>query len=260
MISFDLDMTLLDHRTDRIPDSALAAIEKLRQKHRIILATGRDMDNYYSIAYRDLIRPDAIVHMNGAKITVGGRLVFEHLFEQDLVRRLLAFCEENGYGIGATIGDDDFYIHPEIIAAGDIRFWGSCGRRFQDPYRLLSMPVRALAFVGSPEQAAHVEQAFPELRLPLFASGHGADVVRRGISKAEGLRRLAVLFGENPDLSATVAFGDSLNDLEIIREAGTGVAMGNAVDELKAAADFVTSSIEDDGIYRACLALGLIEA
>ena len=48
MISFDLDMTLLDHRTDQITPSALEAIEKLRPKHKIVLATGRDMDNYYS--------------------------------------------------------------------------------------------------------------------------------------------------------------------------------------------------------------------
>ena len=53
MISFDLDMTLLDHRTDQITPSALEAIEKLRPKHRIVLATGRDMDNYYSTSYRD---------------------------------------------------------------------------------------------------------------------------------------------------------------------------------------------------------------
>ena len=47
MISFDLDMTLLDHRTDQITPSALEAIEKLRPKYKIVLATGRDMDNYY---------------------------------------------------------------------------------------------------------------------------------------------------------------------------------------------------------------------
>ena len=46
MISFDLDMTLLDHRTDQITPSALEAIEKLRPKYKIVLATGRDMDNY----------------------------------------------------------------------------------------------------------------------------------------------------------------------------------------------------------------------
>ena len=258
MISFDLDMTLLDHKTDRIPDSAMKAIEKLRKKHRIVLATGRDMDNYYSIAYRELIRPDAIVHMNGTKITVGTKLLYEHLFAPDLLKNLMEFCDRKGYGIGATIGDDDYYIHPEVIAANDIRFWGSCGRQFRDPWQLLQMPVRSLAFVGNQEQVRHVEETFPDLKLPMFASGHGADVLEKGNSKADGLRRLAAYFGEKEDLSDSVAFGDSMNDIEVIREAGTGVAMGNAVDELKAAADYVTSSIDEDGIYRACHHLGLI--
>lgn len=259
MISFDLDMTLLDHQTDRIPDSALKAIEAVRRHHRIILATGRDMDNYYSIRYRDLIRPDAIVHMNGTKITVGNRLLYEHLFKPQLVKQLLLFCQEKGYGIGVTVGDDDYYIHPEVIEANDIRFWGTCGRRFQDPWRMVSMPIRTLAFVGNREQVLDVERAFPTLRLPMFASGHGADVVEKGFSKADGLRRLARYFGEAEDLSDTIAFGDSMNDLEIIQEAGVGVAMGNAVEELKKAADYVTSPIDEDGIYRACLHLGLLK-
>ena len=259
MISFDLDMTLLDHKTNRIPDSAMYAIEQLKKKHRIILATGRDMDNYYSSSYRNLIQPDAIVHMNGTKITVGSKLLFEHVFSPDLLKELLEFCEAEGYGIGVTDGDDDYYIHPEVIAANDIRFWGFCGRQFQDPWQLLHMTVRSLAFVGNKEQVRHLEEHFPTLKLPMFASGHGADVVEKGFSKADGLRRLAVYFGEKEDLSDTVAFGDSMNDLEIIREAGIGVAMGNAVDELKAAADYVTAAIDDDGIYRACIHLGLIE-
>ena len=260
MISFDLDMTLLDHKTDRIPDSAFYAIEQLRKKHRIVLATGRDMDNYYSVRYRDLIRPDAIVHMNGTKITVGKKLLFEHVFAPELLHKLLEFCEREGYGIGVTVGDDDYYIHPEVIAANDIRFWGSCGRQLNDPWQLLHMTVRSLAFVGNRDQVRHIEETFPTLKLPMFASGHGADVVEKGISKADGLRRLAAYFGEKEDLSDTVAFGDSMNDLEIIREAGIGVAMGNAVEELKKAADYVTSAIDEDGVYRACVHLGLLEA
>lgn len=257
MISFDLDMTLLDHKTNRIPDSAMAAIEKLRKKHRIVLATGRDMDNYYSVAYRDLIQPDAIVHTNGTKITIGKTLLYEHIFSPTLLEELLQFCEKQGYGIGVTIGDEDFYIHPEVIAANDRRFWGSCGRQFKDPWQLLQMNVRSLAFVGTKEQVRHIEAQFPSLKLPLFASGHGADVVEKGNSKADGLRRLAAYWGEKEDLSDSVAFGDSMNDLEVVQEAGIGVAMGNAVEELKLVADYITSPIDEDGIYRACVHLGL---
>ena len=151
-----------------------------------------------------------------------------------------------------TVGDEDYYIHPEIIAANYIRFWGSCGRQFQDPWKMLTMPVRTLAFVGSREQVKEMEREFPTLKLPMFASGHGADVVEKGNSKADGLRRLAVYFGEKEDLSDTVAFGDSMNDIEVVQEAGIGVAMGNAVDALKKVADYVTAPIGEDGIYKAC--------
>lgn len=258
MISFDLDMTLLDHRTGEITPSALKAIGRLREKHKIVIATGRDMDNYYSAVYRDIIAPDAVVHMNGTKITVGGQTLYEHVFDQELLKRLLKFCDEAGFGIGMTEGDSDYYIHPEVIEASDIEFFGSCGRKFRDPWDMLKRNVKTLAFIGEEQQVRCVEQAFPELKMPLFAGRRGADVMEAGHSKADGLRRLARHFGEREDLSDVIAFGDSWNDLEIIKEAGIGVAMGNAVDELKAAADYVTAPIEQDGVYRACVHFGLI--
>ena len=258
MISFDLDMTLLDHASGRIPESALKAIEQLRKKHRIILATGRDMDNYFSVPYRDIVSPDAIIHMNGTKITVGGTMIYEHRFDLTLLEQLLSFCEQEGYGIGMTCGDEDYYIHPEIIEAKDKRSWGSCGRRFQDPWKMLEMPIRTLAFIGTEEEVRRVTARFPQLKMPLFANRQGADVMESGCSKADGLRRLARWFGEKEDLSDTVAFGDSMNDLEVLKEAGTGVAMGNAAAQLKEIADYVAPSVSEDGIYRACLHLGLI--
>lgn len=257
MISFDLDMTLLDHRTGEIPESALEAIEKLRSQHKIVLATGRDMDNYFSIPFLEIVKPDAVIHMNGTKITVGNKLLYERLFDPELLEKVLLFCEKEGYGIGMTQGNEDYYIHPEIIRASDEKFWGSCHRRFCDPWDMLKKKIRTLAFIGNEEQVLRVKREFPMLKMPLFAGRQGADVMEDGISKANGLRHLARYFGEKEDLSDTVAFGDSMNDLELIKEAG-GVAMGNAVEELKEAADYVTSAIDEDGVYRACIHLKLI--
>ena len=60
------------------------------------------------------------------------------------------------------------------------------------------------------------------------------------------------------DISETMAFGDGGNDLSIIRRAGIGVAMGNAGPDVKAAADYVTTSVDDDGILNALVRLGVI--
>lgn len=259
MISFDLDMTLLDHKTGRITPSALDAIERLKAHHKIILATGRDMDNYYSRMYLDIVSPDAVVHMNGTKVTAGDQLLYEHLFDKDLLERLLTYCEREGFGIGMTEGDLDYYIHPEVIKANDIRAFGSCGRQFQDPWDMMHKKIRTLAMIGSEKQIAQVGQAFPQLKLPLFASRRGADVIEHGYSKADGLKHLAKYFNEPENLAETVAFGDSMNDLEVIKAAGLGIAMGNSVPELKAAADYVTAGIDEDGIWQACEKFGLFE-
>ena len=102
-----------------------------------------------------------------------------------------------------------------------------------------------------------MEKEFPMLRFPMFSTYTGADVIEKGCSKADGLIRLARAFGEDESLSDTVAFGDSMNDMEIIRAAGCGVAMGNAIPALKEAADYVTDPIDRDGIWNACKKLGL---
>lgn len=257
MISFDLDMTLLDHKTGQITPSALKAVELLRKRHKIVLATGRDMDNYYSREYRDILNPDGIVHMNGTKVTAGNTLLYEHTFDPELLKELLTYCDRRGFAIGVTVGNDDFYIHPEVVEESDRIHWGISGRRFGSPEQLLNMKIRTLAFVGNEQQAAQIEKDFPMLRLPLFAGKHGADVIEKGHSKADGLRLLASYFGEDPSLKDTAAFGDSMNDIEIIQAAGTGIAMGNAVKELKDCADFITDSIEQDGIWKACCHLHL---
>ena len=112
--------------------------------------------------------------------------------------------------------------------------------------------------MGNEEQAKDLERRFPQLNFPMFAGKTGADVIEKGMSKAEGLIRLSRYFGEKEDLSQLIAFGDSMNDYEIIRAAGIGIAMGNAIEELKTAADYVTDDIGRDGVYKACLHFGLI--
>ena len=67
---------------------------------------------------------------------------------------------------------------------------------------------------------------------------------------------MALHEGLNPQ--QTIAFGDGGNDTTMIREAGIGVAMGNAIDELKEMADYVTTSVDDDGILNALKHFGLI--
>ena len=205
IVSFDLDMTLLDHKTWKIPESAMEAVELLRRDSVIVVGSGRNMDLALSVEYRDQIRPDAIIHMNGTRVTVKGKTLYEHIMDKERLRRLLAYGEERGIALGVSMENGDYYT---------------------------------------------------EFKFPLFSGKMGADVVEKEASKAEGLKRLCQYYGM--ELGQTAAFGDSMNDYEIVSLAGTGIAMGNAVEELKTIADYVTDAVDQDGVWNACRHFGWI--
>ncbi|MDO5425387.1 MAG: Cof-type HAD-IIB family hydrolase [Eubacteriales bacterium] len=258
LICFDMDMTLYDHKTLTIPESALKAVGKLQADgHIVAVATGRDMDNEFSSHLAEIVKPDAIVHCNGQKVTVGGEVIREAFLEKELVERLLDFAEERGYSIGANLGPAGCFTHKERVIEREKRVFGIREREFLEPERLLEERLYALTFFGTPEEAAEVERAFPELKLPLFAAKEGADVIYRESSKALGIRALLEYYGLG--WQDVVAFGDSMNDVEMLKEAGLGIAMGNAVPALKDAADFVTKRIDEDGVVYGLRYAGLLE-
>src|SRR5699024_10629828 len=75
------------------------------------------------------------------------------------------------------------------------------------------------------------------------------DVLPGGGSKAVGINKIMKASGLSKEHS--FAFGDGFNDIEMLQEAGTGIAMGNAVEPLKQVADHMTAKVEEDGIFKA---------
>lgn len=256
IVSFDMDMTLLDHSEFKIPESAYRALERLRERYYIVIATGRDLDSRFSAGLQELVEPDAVIHLNGTKVTVGDKLIYHHTMNKDLVRRILEFAQGKNFAVGITTGTEDYYVNPQIIMEQDILRWGKTERRFVDPWQMLDMDVRTMTYIGKEPGVKLIEAEFPELKLPMFSSKTGADIVEKEASKAEGLIQLCQYYGV--PLSDTVAFGDSMNDYEIVQTAGIGIAMGNSIEELKKVADYVTTPIDQDGVWNACVKLQLI--
>ena len=84
------------------------------------------------------------------------------------------------------------------------------------------------------------------------------DVTAKGNTKQRGIDEIIRHFGIR--LEETMAFGDGGNDISMLRHAGIGVAMGNAKDDVKAAAGYVTTSVDDNGIANALKQYGIIES
>lgn len=250
IVSFDLDMTLLNPRTHHIPESAMEAISRLRKSCYIVIATGRDMDNYFSRQFRDIIRADAIIHSNGAKITIGNEVIYETYMSPKLVEAILRFAEDEDLSVGVTLEDNDYFTHMEQVIERDRKIWGELKRQYKDPWKLIDKRICTMSYVGEPAGIKKLETEFPELKCPLCDDIKGADIVEKRNSKAKGLQFLCDYL--ETDIKNAYAFGDSMNDFEVLQAAGTGIAMGNAVSELKEIADYVTTGIDDDGILKAC--------
>ncbi len=81
-----------------------------------------------------------------------------------------------------TVGDIDYFINPWCVTRHDMVRWQMSDRKFRDPWKLLNMPVRAgLHWPGA--GGKEVEAAFPMLKLPLFSSREGADIIEKDASR-----------------------------------------------------------------------------
>ena len=256
IISFDLDMTLLNHKNWKIPDSALEALELLRRDSVIVIASGRNMDHEMSSMYKELINPDAIIHMNGTRVVAESEVLYEHFMDKERLRALLTFAENRVISLGLSVNGGDYYLNPDQVRAFDVIRWGESQRSFKDAWKLIEMPVRTLVYIGGPKQAKMLQEQFPDFKFPMFSDKMGADIVEKECSKAKGLLRLCQYY--RIDRKETIAFGDSMNDYEMLQEAGLGIAMGNATDNLKTVADYVTDNIDEDGVWKACRYFHLI--
>ena len=107
-----------------------------------------------------------------------------------------------------------------------------------------------LCFAGSPKTLRKfVQHVNAKKYSAFFVSPGWLEIQTAGVSKGEALKDIAKL--ENIELSETAAIGDGENDISMIQAAGTGVAMGNASDEIKAVAKYHTTDNDHDGVARA---------
>lgn len=257
LAAFDLDGTLLDGQSWRITPSALDAIARLRARgYCFVLATGRDMYSRYAREYLQQLNPDAVVHMNGTRVEAGGQLLMERLMDKALLQRVLDFAQAEGLSVGCHLDNVDYFTWPERLRQHDLAFWGSCERNFAPASELPKLPVRALSYAGGREGAERLQAAFPMLKVKMFSASTGADIFEAQCSKAEGIFLICDYW--QIDRKATYAFGDSANDIEMLERMAVGIAMGSAQPEVKAAADYVTERIEQDGVWKACVHFGLI--
>ncbi|WP_240375036.1 Cof-type HAD-IIB family hydrolase [Bacillus piscicola] len=253
IVFFDIDGTLYTEEMT-LPTSAKEAIRELQEKGiHTAIATGRAPFMFETL--RKELNIDTFVSFNGSYVVVDGKVIRKKPLDTNTIVSLQKTAEARKHPMV-------FLDHEK--AAADIGDHGHIAESLgflKVPYPPVSKDFykehdiyQALLFCEAEEENNYVDQ-FDTLH---FIRWHprSLDILPAGGSKAEGLRAVTDYLGYS--MNETAAFGDALNDIEMLEEAGIGIAMGNAFQEVKQAADLVTSSVHENGVRTGLERIGLL--
>ena len=268
LVALDLDGTLFDN-SSRISKRNLTAIRSITDKGiHVVISTGRPFEG---IPF-DQIKGTGInyaITANGSGIyeISTGKCLYENAMDEELVTPILNFLLARDIHMDAFIGGKGYTPIQCVETA----------QKLTVPSSIKNYIITTRTRLDNILQFIHENQLkVQKMTLNFYPAADGTlidretvrkflvsnpsittvcggynnlEFTRADANKGVGLRKLAEILGVNPD--ATMAIGDTENDLAIIEAAGIGVAMGNATDAVKARADYVTTTNTKDGVAAA---------
>lgn len=244
-IFLDIDGTLVSFKTHRIPQSAIDALSKARERGvKVFIATGRPLPFVNNL---DGLEYDGIMTVNGANCQVGGDTVLCHNpISRDDLKRLMEYYRQKPFPVAFASNDDVFMTMSSEEAGEVFELLNLDAPRTAPIGECLDMDVmQIIGFFDAGEETVLMRDVLTGCAAQRWHSKF-ADVISAGNNKAHGIDTMIGHFGIS--LDETMAFGDGGNDREMLRHVRYGVAMGNARSEVKEVAHYVTQSVDNDGI------------
>lgn len=254
VVFFDIDGTLLNEEKE-VPTDTIKAIQELKERGiEPVIATGRAP--YFIKPLLKQLNIDSYVCMNGAYVVYKGKTIYKREIPRQNVETLVNLAAEHSHGL-VFEGEHAYYANREnnpfitdsiqtlkvVLPGYNSEFW-----RTNSVYQV---------FLHCESHEEHLYASLTSDFTLIRWHPQAIDLLPLGGSKAQGIE--AMLGQLNMKPSDAVAFGDGLNDKEMLSYVGFGVAMGNSDSELLPYADYVTTHVNEQGIRNGLIKAGLLD-
>ena len=238
-IVVDLDRTLL-HTNKTLSSYTVDVLKECKKNGiRIMVATARPLRT--AKQYCEIIAADAVVVSNGARVICGNQRTEYGICQQSAIHLLNTLNRHPSLLITLETGDVAYSNKPiadyETIISDDLV-------SIAEAEGVLKILVR----LDDEETLAFVKESLTEDLYYTIANGHLIQIMDKAATKWNGIKAMLEISGCTPE--ETAYFGDDHDDIEPIKMCGLGVAVANAIDEVKAVADYVAESNDADGVAR----------
>ena len=274
-VFFDIDGTLVNDRKS-VLKSTKDAIKIVKEQGILVgVATGRGP--FFVKDLMEDLNLDFAVTYNGQYIFTKDKVLFTSPISKLHLRQLITYAKKEGKEI--ALGTKDAMVGSKIMSFGMGSFSQRISRfvpsvltrtvshsfnrlvskvvpqKEEDLLYLMNQPIYQVLMLMTPEESEKAAADFDDLKLTR-SNPFAVDIINRGNSKLEGIRRVGKEYGF--DLNQVMAFGDSDNDLEMLAGVGMSVAMGNGSSSVKEVAKHITTSNQQDGIHKALEHFGVL--
>ena len=255
VLLLDVDGTLLSFETHKVSQSSIDALKKVHDSGiKIVIATGRAASDLHEI---DAVPYDGVIALNGAECVLrDGSVIRKVAIPAQDFRKSMELAREFDFAVALELNEGVFVnrLPPTVEQiAGIVEHPVPPVVDIEEMFE--RKECCQLCFYFDEETEQKVMPLLSGLSAtrwhPLFA-----DVNVAGTSKATGLSLFADYY--RVKVSEIMACGDGGNDIPMLKAAGIGVAMGNASEKVQSVADFVTDTVDNNGLYKALKHFGVI--
>ncbi len=255
-IFFDMDGTLVAHPEGVVPESAKEALRQVRKKGvKIFLATGRHKLEMDGSPLLQGVEIDGFAALNGQYCYLGDEVIWKKCLDHNDMACFLDFLRKEPFpcifeeetAIYGNFLDEKLKLIMESVSIEIPEFRSLDGLEDHDFYQLIP--------ICDEDTLATLLKKMPHTAGANWGK-YTNDMIPKAGGKVVGIEKLLAHYDLTWD--EVMAFGDGLNDVEMLKAAKISVAMGNGHPKLKEQADYVTADVHEDGVYLAMQYFGLI--